>query len=170
MIEIDTVIEAEAWESAGLPGLAEAAVRATLLHHEIATAEVVVMGCDDATIAGLNGEFRGKARPTNVLTWPSAERGAERDGERPAAPLEVELGDIAIAWETCAAEAEAAGISIDRHATHLLVHATLHLLGYDHERPADGDLMEQLEIEILAGLGLPDPYGDTGDSPPATVR
>lgn len=170
MIEIDTVIEAEAWGSVNLPALAEVAVRAALDHHEIGEAEVVVMGCDDAAIARLNGDFRGTARPTNVLSWPSAERAAPNDGDRPLPPQETELGDIAIAWETCAAEAEAAGIAVDRHATHLLVHAALHLLGYDHERPADGDLMEQVEIEILAGLGLPDPYGDTGNSSPATVR
>lgn len=166
MIEIDTVIEAEAWSAIDLAGLSEVAIRAALDHHGIASAEVVVMGCDDAAIARLNDEFRGRARPTNVLSWPSAERGAERDGERPAHPREVELGDIAIAWETCAAEAETAGIAIDRHTTHLLVHAALHLLGYDHERAADGDLMERVEIEILAGLGLPDPYGGTRETDP----
>ena len=163
MIEIDTVIEADAWGAVNLPDLAKVAVRAALDHHGIADAEVAVMGCDDAAIARLNGDFRGRARPTNVLSWPSAERGAINDGDRPVPPREVELGDIAIAWETCAAEAEAAGIAIDRHATHLLVHATLHLLGYDHERLADGDLMERIEVEILAGLGLPDPYGSKGE-------
>lgn len=159
MIEIDTVLEAAPWEAAGLAPLAEKAVRATLDHLGISAAEVVVLGCDDTEIARLNASFRGRARPTNVLSWPSAERGADAEGGRPAPPAEVELGDVAIAYETCAAEAAAAGRTLDDHALHLLVHATLHLLGFDHERPGDAALMEATEIAILAALGLPDPYG-----------
>jgi probable rRNA maturation factor len=69
-----------------------------------------------------------------------------------------ELGDIALAFETCAREAAEAGIPFENHVLHLVVHGTLHLLGYDHVRDADGDLMERTEVEILASLGVPDPY------------
>ena len=81
------------------------------------------------------------------------------DGDRPAPPEgDPELGDIAIAFETCEREAESGGLSLENHTLHLLVHGTLHLLGYDHEREADADLMESTETAILCKLGVPDPY------------
>ena len=160
---VETVIEADAWQGVGLDGIARGAVAAALLHLDLDPGawDVSVLGCDDARIAELNGAFRGKARPTNVLSWPSAVRRAGQSGQHPPRPDpgDPELGDIAIAYETCAAEARAAGADLAGHVTHLLVHATLHLLGYDHETEADAALMERLETEILATLGLPDPYG-----------
>jgi probable rRNA maturation factor len=96
-----------------------------------------------------------------VLSWPSEERGAEAAGAAPCPPDPAEgpeLGDIALAFETCAREAEAAGLTLAHHATHLVVHGTLHLLGYDHARDADAALMERTEIGILASLGVEDPY------------
>ena len=153
------------WEGAGLEALAERAARATLSHLRLdpSAFEVSLLGCNDARIAELNADFRGKPRPTNVLSWPSAERGAKRAGAMPKAPAPdpagpVALGDVAIAWETCAREAAEAGRPLADHALHLLVHATLHLLGFDHEREADAALMERLETEIVTGLGLADPY------------
>ena len=125
--------------------------------------EVSVLACDDARIAVLNDGFRGKPRPTNVLSWPSEERAAAIDGEMPPPPQpgpDTELGDIAIAYETCAREAEEAGKTMRDHTLHLLVHGTLHLLGFDHERDRDATLMEGLETEILGKLGIPDPYRD----------
>jgi probable rRNA maturation factor len=123
-----------------------------------------VLGCDDARIAALNTTFRGKAVPTNVLSWPSQERAADTPGGRPAAPDPgspddpEELGDIAIAWETCASEAEGMGKPLATHAAHLIVHGTLHLLGYDHETDSDAALMEETEVRALAAMGLPNPY------------
>ncbi|MEL7181678.1 MAG: rRNA maturation RNase YbeY, partial [Pseudomonadota bacterium] len=120
-----------------------------------------LLACNDARIAVLNEDFRGKPRPTNVLSWPSDERAAAIDGEMPAPPRpgpDNELGDIAIAFETCKREADAAGKPMRDHTLHLLVHGTLHLLGYDHERDRDATLMEGLETEILGKLGIPDPY------------
>lgn len=163
---VDTMMEDPRWQAFGLSGVAERAASAALrgLDLDPDGFSIVLMGCDDDRIAALNGDFRDKARPTNVLSWPSEERGADREGGRPALPvpgtpdLPVELGDIAIAWETCAAEAEAAGKPMPDHVTHLIVHATLHLLGYDHVREGDAALMEGLETRILASMGLDDPY------------
>ena len=163
---VDTLIEDPRWEDFGLAPLAEAVARAALqeLGLEPSGYEISLLACDDDRIAVLNAEFRGKPLPTNVLSWPSDERGAEEDGGDPDLPDEgdadfpEELGDIAIAWDTCAQEAEAAGKPLRDHVTHLVVHGTLHLLGYDHVRDGDAALMEGLEARILARLGLSDPY------------
>jgi probable rRNA maturation factor len=163
---VDTVIEDARWEAFGLPALAERAGRAALvgLGLPVEGFAVSLMGCDDGRIAVLNADFRGKPRPTNVLSWPSEERGAEFVGEEPERPLPgtaddpKPLGDIAIAWETCAGEAEEQGKPMTDHVTHLIVHGVLHLLGYDHVEEEDAALMETLEVGILASLGVSDPY------------
>ncbi len=159
----DVLIEDDRWQGAGLDALAERAAAATLAHLGLDPAEweIAVLGCDDARIATLNGDFRDRPAPTNVLSWPSRDRAAPTGGAVPAPPepgTDPELGDIAIAFETCAREADAAGRSMADHVTHLIVHATLHLLGYDHIRDRDATLMEATEVEILGKLGLPDPY------------
>ncbi|MBK4215632.1 rRNA maturation RNase YbeY [Paracoccus caeni] len=156
-ISTDCVIEDDRWETAGLEALAGRAVTAALRWHDIG-GEVVVMGCDDARIAALNADFRGKPRATNVLSWPSVEHLPHEPGARPELPDEEELGDIAIAYETCEAEARAQDKPFDDHVTHLLVHATLHLLGYDHLNDADAETMESAERSILSALNIPDPY------------
>ncbi|WP_323779791.1 rRNA maturation RNase YbeY [Thalassovita sp.] len=166
----DTILEDDRWQEAGLDRLAEAAARATLVHLGLDPDryEVAVLGCNDVRIAELNADFREKSTATNVLSWPSDERGPETDGDTPLLPdngaqgpeegLAEELGDIAISYETCLREAKEAGKPLDRHITHLIVHAVLHLLGYDHIRDKDATLMEGLEIEILGKMGHPDPY------------
>ncbi|MGA1180774.1 MAG: rRNA maturation RNase YbeY [Marivivens sp.] len=162
---LDINIEDARWEAADLEGLASKAAAAVLLRLGIDDdeAELSVLGCNDDRIADLNAEFRGRPSLTNVLSWPAEERAAEIDGEMPDAPEAdafgaIELGDIAIAYETCAREAEAAGKTLEAHATHLLVHGVLHLLGFDHERDRDATLMEGLETEILGKMGIEDPY------------
>ncbi len=163
---VDIVIEDDRWEAFGLDPLADRAVSAALAELGLATEgfTLCLMGCDDARILDLNGDFRGKAKPTNVLSWPSGERGAEVEGEMPYAPEAgaaddpESLGDIAISYDTCAAEALAAGKPMADHVTHLIVHGFLHLLGYDHIRDGDATLMEATEVRILARLGLSDPY------------
>lgn len=159
----ETLIEDARWQAADLAGLAERAARATLSHLGLEPDgfEISVMGCDDARIATLNADFRGKAQPTNVLSWPSGERGADRPGALPDAPDpegDPELGDIAIAYDTCLREAAAADKPLGDHATHLMVHAVLHLLGYDHVRDEDATLMQATEVSILGKLGVSDPY------------
>jgi probable rRNA maturation factor len=163
MAVIDCIIEDERWTALGLEDLAERAARETLAHLALDPAdfEIALLACDDARIAELNTEFRDKPTPTNVLSWPSDERGMEDPGAVPELPEpgpDSELGDIAIAWETCDREAREAGKSAQDHATHLIVHAVLHLLGYDHVRDLDATLMEQVEVAILGKMGLPDPY------------
>jgi probable rRNA maturation factor len=162
---VDCLTEDHRWGALGIEALAEAAASAVLvrLGLEPAAFEISLLACNDARIAELNSDFRGKPQPTNVLSWPSEERGAKQAGGMPQLPIAGvtgprELGDIAIAYETCAAEAAAAGRTLQAHATHLIVHGTLHLLGFDHEREADAALMEGLETEILGSLGIADPY------------
>lgn len=163
---VDIVIEDDRWEDFGLEALADRAVRAALVGLGLGADgfQLVVMGCDDARIAELNADFRGKPKPTNVLSWPSDERAAEGPGEEPEPPEAGDaddpepLGDIALAWETCLREAEEAGKPMADHVTHLVVHGCLHCLGYDHVDDVDATLMEGHEVRILASLGLSDPY------------
>jgi len=169
---LDTLIDDPAWDAVALGALAEDAAQATLRHLGLDPAgfEISLMGCDDARIADLNAAFRGKPAPTNVLSWPSEDRAATRPGAAPALPepvqgMPVELGDIAIAYGVCAAEAYVAGIPLRQHVAHLIVHGVLHLLGFDHIDDADADLMEALETAILTGMGLPDPYRDRAEMP-----
>ena len=163
---VETVIEDARWEAFGLAPLAERAGRAVLagLDLPVTGFQISLMGCDDARIAVLNAGFRGRPQPTNVLSWPSDERGTDMAGKAPDAPEPgpaddpEPLGDIAIAWDTCVAEAEAQGKPMADHVMHLVVHGVLHLLGYDHVDDEDAALMEGLEVRILASLGVSDPY------------
>ena len=157
---VDVVIADARWEAAGIGALAERAAAATLGELGLAAGdfEISLLACDDSRISALNAQFRGHAQPTNVLAWPSAERGAACAGAAPAAPAPGELGDIAIALQTCTREAAAQGKPLADHATHLVVHGILHLMGYDHERDGDATLMEAREISILARLGVANPY------------
>ena len=163
---VETVIEDARWKAFGLDPMAQGAAGAVLAALGLPKAgfQISLLGCDDARIATLNADFRGKPTPTNVLSWPSEDRAAEFVGEAPEPPEPgtaddpETLGDIAIAWETCAGEAEAQGKPMADHVMHLIVHGTLHLLGYDHVEDEDAGLMERLEVQILASLGVSDPY------------
>jgi probable rRNA maturation factor len=117
---------------------------------EGAAGEVSLLLGDDAAITALNRDFRGRDRPTNVLSFPP--------GEAPPNPENRFLGDIALAAETILAEAEFQGKSFDQHAAHLVVHGFLHLLGYDHETAPEAEAMEERERVILRALGIADPY------------
>lgn len=162
----DIVFEDTRWQAFGLDGLAETAAAAVFAQLGLSPTGFLIslLGCDDQRIAALNTEFRGKPVPTNVLSWPSEERAAEEAGGIPDLPEPGdaedpgELGDIAIAYETCMREATDQGKDPREHVTHLMVHGILHLLGYDHIDDADAAVMENLETRILAGLGIPDPY------------
>jgi probable rRNA maturation factor len=119
-------------------------------------AELAVMLTDDAGIRTLNSNWRGIDKPTNVLSFPAlqpAVTGGPDDAPRM-------LGDIAIAYETTRREADDEQKPFDHHLSHLAVHGFLHLMGYDHEKDDEAEAMETLEQEILAQLGIPDPYAD----------
>ncbi len=121
-------------------------------------AELAVMLTDDAAVKDLNRSFRGIDKPTNVLSFPAPPApGDDADAPR-------QLGDIAIAFETTQAEALAEGKPFAHHLSHLAVHGFLHLIGYDHETDAEAEAMEALERDILAGLGIPDPYASQDEA------
>jgi probable rRNA maturation factor len=127
--------------------------------HWLAQAEVSILLADDVTVRRLNRDYRGKDRPTNVLSFPMFEDARVRGpGSAPAGA--VPLGDIVLAFETVRDEARAEVKPFPHHVSHLLIHGCLHLLGYDHQSATDAAVMEGLEREVLAQLGIPDPYVD----------
>ncbi|MDE2435598.1 MAG: rRNA maturation RNase YbeY [Sphingomonadales bacterium] len=161
-MELDTEIEA-AWPSPpdweDLANRAAAALSGVTPELANPRLSASLLFADDAEVHALNREWRGKDRPTNVLSFPMLER-ADLLALTPDGPPEL-LGDIALALETCAREAADKGISLEHHAAHLIVHGLLHLAGHDHEiSPADARAMELIEIKALALLGIADPYGD----------
>ena len=151
------LIESTQWEA--LPS-AEAIVLAAIAGAaearpvQINGAEVSVLLCDDAAIAFLNARWRGHEGPTNVLSFPTPHGEGDPCGvDRP-----IPLGDIAIAFETTAREAADHGKALPDHLAHLAIHGFLHLLGYDHQIEDEAERMERLERDILAEIGIPDPY------------
>ncbi len=163
---VDLVIEDDRWLDANLENLADQAVRAGLAELGLPDSgfTLCLMGCDDSRIAALNADFRGKATPTNVLSWPAEDHLAPKAGHAPPMPEPgpegdpTHLGDIAISYDTCMAEAAAAPKPMADHVRHLVLHGFLHLLGFDHIRDADATLMEAIEVRALARMGLCDPY------------
>jgi probable rRNA maturation factor len=149
---LNIVIENEGWKSIrGLKALTEKAVEAsTLASHR--KKEITILFADDATLKTLNKDWRGKNKPTNVLSFPAPQNVKLPRGEiKP-------LGDIALAYETVLREAEAGKLTLKAHTTHLIVHGVLHLLGFDHIDPAEAEVMEARETKILKKLGIADPY------------
>jgi probable rRNA maturation factor len=153
-IAIDVSVGAGDWPGEDvLQAMARRCVDAATASLDFAGAdsELSILFTDDATIRELNAEWRGKDKPTNVLSFPAF---PVRRGEAPG-PM---LGDIVIAFETVRSESELEGKSFDDHLHHLIVHGFLHLLGYDHENDMDADEMEAAERAILADMGVSDPY------------
>ena len=143
MIEIE--VEAEAWTGA-LPDAEAVVERAAQAALGTVEGDIVVLLTDDAAVRELNGRFRDKDRPTNVLSFPAPENAFPH------------LGDIVLAYGVCATEAETQGKTLANHLSHLVVHGVLHLLGRDHEDDAEAEEMEAEEREILAQIGVADPY------------
>lgn len=154
---VDIVAESPLWNArSDLEAIAQRAVEAALAEAKRPysdDAELAVILADDARLKDLNRDWRGKDMPTNVLSFPAAE------GEDIAtAPL---LGDLVLAFETVAGEAEREGKSFDAHFAHLVVHGTLHLFGFDHMSGEEAEEMENVERLALARLGIADPYLET---------
>jgi probable rRNA maturation factor len=151
---IDIQRQSPRWRAfPGATAAARKAARAALAQAGVAvlpTAAVAIALADDAMVRAANRDFRAKDEPTNVLSFP-----AVPPGRLAAAPF---LGDVILACETVAAEAEAEGKPVLHHLAHLVAHGVLHLLGYDHMTKAEAETMERCETLILASLGLPDPY------------
>jgi probable rRNA maturation factor len=145
MIKVEVEIADPAW-TAAMPRAAELVRQAAKAVMGKGAAAVLLT--DNARVKDLNGRFRGKDIPTNVLSFPA-----------PPNPMG-HLGDLALAFGICEAEARDQGKPLADHLRHLVVHGLLHLVGYDHEVEAEGDIMEALERDILGAIGVPDPYGD----------
>ncbi|HEY6633429.1 MAG TPA: rRNA maturation RNase YbeY [Rhizobiaceae bacterium] len=154
-IAIDIAVEAGDWpQKRKLRGLVEKAVDAALGEAGVdaeAGSELSIVFSDDAHIRRLNSGWRGKDKPTNVLSFPAFP-------VKPGDKLPPMLGDVVLAAETVAREAELEGKPTDHHITHLVIHGVLHLLGHDHEDEAEAEAMEALERSALARLAIPDPY------------
>ena len=123
-----------------------------------AAVEISVRLADDEEVRTLNRQYRGKDKPTNVLSFPMIQPDLIETVTQGSDDGEVLLGDIVLAHGVCAREAAERGVAVADHATHLLVHGTLHLLGYDHMTDEEADAMEAIERDTLGALGLPDPY------------
>jgi len=163
---LDVAVQLEApWSEQGWEALSsravDAAVRATP-HLELATSdatvEVSLRFTSDSEVHVLNRQYRGKDKPTNVLSFPMVQPDLLQTVSQNSDDGELLLGDIVLAHGVCAAEAAEKGVPLEAHAAHLIVHGTLHLLGYDHQGSAEADEMESLERGIMARLGLHDPY------------
>jgi probable rRNA maturation factor len=160
-LAVDVLIESEAWrmlpeaEDIVRRAIACAATSEVAIHQR--EAELSVLLCDDQTITGLNARWLGQEKPTNVLSFPAPPLRGATPAER------VPLGDVAIAYETLAREADEQSKSVSDHLSHLVVHGFLHLLGYDHCVEGEAEQMERLEGSILARIGVANPYA-TGDA------
>ena len=153
---VDVVLDEADWSTFGsVVSIVEAAADAVAACSDLklARSDAAIALSSDAEIATLNGTYRGKSKPTNVLSFPAGDipAGQPHSGRR-------FLGDIIIARETVLTEAAVQNIPPIHHLQHLVVHGLLHLLGYDHESDDEAHTMEALETSILAGLGIPDPY------------
>lgn len=175
---VDLVVEFVAWVEV-LPSLQDDAETAARLALEEAGLdpdgwEIGLLACDDQRIAELNAEFRGKETPTNVLSWPAFDLAPESPGGRPQLPERTpgipvqSLGDVAIALQTVRREAAERAMPLKDHVIHLILHGSLHLLGFDHESPEDAETMEGIETRALARIGVADPYlrSDAGQAHP----
>lgn len=163
-LDLEVVEDGGDWTQAGaleplVRAVAGAMVRVNAVAERLPRAAAACIAfSDDQTVRALNTQFRAKASATNVLSFPAAPSPSGIEGVR-------SLGDVILACETVYAEAAAAGILVGDHVRHLVVHGVLHLLGFDHVVDADADIMEDLERDILASLGVADPYA----SPPPKI-
>ncbi len=157
MIELDISVNSPEWNAlSNIEALAQKAAEAAFNvtgGPPEAPVSISLLFADDAEIRVLNADWRDKDKPTNVLSFPAS--------HPPGMPGPELLGDIILAYETCAREADDEGKTLADHTTHLIIHGVLHLLGYDHIEQNEAEEMEALEIEALAALGISDPYADT---------
>ena len=164
MLEIALTRESP-WPDHDWDALADRAARAAIdrtPHGELLTipaaVEISLRLTSDDEVHTLNRQYRQKDKPTNVLSFPMVQADLLETVTQNSDDGEVLLGDIVLAHGVCAAEAAERGIAIETHATHLIVHGVLHLLGYDHMTDTEAEAMEAIETDALASLGIDDPY------------
>jgi len=164
MIQIELSRESP-WPDGDWDALADRAARAAIertphgpLLTTPAAIEISVRLTSDEEVHALNRQYRQKDRPTNVLSFPMVQPDLIDTISQNSDDGEVLLGDIVLAHGVCVAEAAERGISVEAHATHLMVHGVLHLLGYDHMTDDEAETMEDIERQALHGLGIADPY------------
>ena len=162
---LDVAAQAEGWPDHDWEALATRAVSAALAQSPFGewlasptAIEVAVRLTSDEEVHQLNHQYRQKDKPTNVLSFPMIQPDLLETVTQNSDDGEVILGDIVLALGVCVREAEERGVSVADHAAHLIVHGTLHLLGYDHQGDAEAEAMEDMERAALAELGLHDPY------------
>ena len=158
--QIDIIIDHDSWPAKAGDQVKSGFFRmfdAALAAHDMKSCAVSLLLCSDDKIRQLNFDHRGKDKATNVLSFPAA------DEDHAGDQIWEQLGDIAIAYETCVREADESGISTHNHVTHLFLHGVLHLLGYDHENDDDANEMETLEISLLAAIDIANPYRDLAE-------
>jgi probable rRNA maturation factor len=179
MLEIAT-LTGEGWsDDTDWQGLAERAAHAALgqtpygaLADIPAAIEIAIKLSDDAEVRQLNAQWRGKDKPTNILSFPMIQPDlleAVIDAQGNADDGETQLGDMILARETCVREAEEKAIPLPDHVTHLIIHGVLHLVGHDHMDDEEAGHMEALEIRALETLGIADPYADRDASPAGAI-
>jgi len=152
---IEVVLDDPAWSAALADPEALARQAALAAIAFAAPRDIAILLTDDAAVRDLNRRFRGQDKATNVLSFPAP----PTPGNPPGAPL----GDIALAFGVCAAEARDQAKPLADHLRHLVIHGVLHLLGYDHEAEADAERMESLERRLLAEMNIADPYSERPD-------
>ena len=161
-MSIDVVIEDTRWKTLDLTQIANHAFFETLslLNLQPKSFECCILACNSKKIKQLNNKFRGKNCPTNVLSFPaSLENYEEKRTLTPTEPnTPYELGDIAIAFEICKEEAINSKMKFENHIYHLIIHSVLHLLGFNHEEEKNAAKMEKIEVQVLAKLGINNPY------------
>jgi probable rRNA maturation factor len=153
MLAVDLIVEDDGWtQLAGKTVLADQAVAAAAAELPSVRAGVIaILLTDDASVASMNEQFRGKPGPTNVLSFPAAVN------------VENHLGDIALAWGVVESEARDKACSVADHLRHLIIHGFLHLQGYDHQADEEAEIMEAIECRALSRLGVANPYTMNSD-------
>ena len=161
-MSVDLIMEEARWKTLNLLQIANAAFKETLSHLNMRSEDFIccILACNSKKIKGLNAQFRGKNNSTNVLSFPSTTKIYKAIGipkfETHVDPFE--LGNIAIAYEVCKKEADSSKIDFEHHVYHLIIHSVLHLLGYNHEEEKNAVEMEKIEVQVLANLGISNPY------------
>ena len=161
-MSVDLIMEDARWKTLNLIQIANAAFKETLSQLNLKSENFIccILACNNKKIEALNAQFRGKKNSTNVLSFPSKVEVYEiingSQSETNADPLE--LGDIAIAYEVCKTEAIVSKIEFEDHVCHLIIHSVLHLLGFNHDEEKNAVEMEKIEVQVLAKLGISNPY------------